>query len=57
MNPSTVDWNLKVTLTVAWFTSPKSLVARAIATTEYPLTFSPVKPGGWEVVDYNSAFQ
>ena len=51
MNPSTVDWNLKATLTGAWFTGPKSLVARAIATTEYPLTFSPVKPGEWEVVD------
>lgn len=52
MNPSSVDWNLKSSLTGVWFTGPKSLVAKAIATTDYPLTFSPIKPGEWQVL-YN----
>ena len=51
VNPSSVDWNLRVALNGTWFTGPKSFIAKAIATTNYPLTFSPIKPGGWEVLN------
>ena len=45
VNPSTVDWPLVATLNGTGFRGPEFVVARGLATTSYPLTFSPKREG------------
>lgn len=45
VNPSTADWPLIASLSGGGFSGPESLVARALTTTCYPLTFDPHTEG------------
>lgn len=51
VNPSTVDWPLQAGLSGAGFSGPEAIVAKALSTTCYPLTFNPKKEGQVEVTN------
>ena len=51
VNPSTVDWPLQADLSGTGFSGPETIVAKALATTCYSLTFNPKKEGQVEVTD------
>ena len=56
VNPSTVDWPLKATLTGSGFSGPEILLAAALSTTCYPLTFNPKKEGEFLVRNSDDMF-
>ena len=53
MNPSTVDWPLVASVVGgACFSGPAHIIARALSTACYPLTFDPRREGTVEVIKF-----
>lgn len=49
VNPSSVEWPLQAVVSGSGFTGPEFLLAQALSTTGYPLTFDPRREGTIEV--------